>query len=156
MDQRHFKEQKRFEADLARQSSIIAAEAALLDELSTALWDFMLSMIAVSFYACNGDLARATTAFDDYQAKSASRFGHLRALFSKAHRFLSTDRTDELQALYRTLLSLDVALLHLRQTNAPIEQWREHHERAFGAQLPVTEALTHIAEDMRLTPKMQP
>jgi hypothetical protein len=121
MDQRHFKEQKRYEAELARQSSIIAAQVALLEK-----------------------------AVEDYEDKSGSRFGHMQAEFSKARRLVSADRYDELQALYSTFLELDVSLLRLQQSNASQSEWREHHRRAFSTQGSVSEALARMAEEMRL------
>ena len=150
MDQRHFKDQKRYEAELTRQSSIISAQVALLDELSTALWDFMLALIAVSYYTCNGNEVRAERALAEYEDKSGSRFGHLQATFSKARRLVSNDRYDELQELYGMFLELDVSLQQLQQSNAPLPAWREQHSRARSAQGPVSEALANIADEMRL------
>jgi hypothetical protein len=150
MDQRHFKEQKRYEAELARQSSIIAAQVALLEELSMALWEYMLGLIAVSYYKVNGNDDRAKRAFEEYEDKSGSRFGHMQAEFSKARRLVSADRYDELQALYSTFLELDVSLLGLQQSNAAQPEWREHHHRAFATQASVSEALAQMAEEMRL------
>jgi hypothetical protein len=42
------------------------------------------------------------------------------------------------------------SLLGLQQRNADLSEWREHHDRAFGAQGPVSEALAHMAEEMRV------
>jgi hypothetical protein len=150
MDQRHFKEQKRYDAELSRQSSIIAAQVQLLDDLSTALWEYMLSLIEVSYYEVNGDDARAERAFTKYEDAVASRFGRMQAEFSKARRLVSPDRYSELQRVYGTFLELDVSLMELQQSNAEREAWREQHRKAFSAQGPVSEALAHMAEEMRL------
>ena len=150
VDQRHFKEQKRFEAELARQSTVITAQAALLDELATAFWDYMLGLIAVSYYKCNRNDARAKKAFEEYEDKSSNRFGHMQAEFSKARRLVSSDRYKELQELYAKFLRLDVSLLRLQRSKAPLAEWSEHHNTAFNTQNSIIEVLTKIAEEMRL------
>jgi hypothetical protein len=145
MDQRRFKEQKRYEADLARQSSIITAQVDLLEGLSTMFWEYMLGLIEVSYYTTNGDDARAADAYNRYQDNSASRFGRMQAEISKARRLVSSDRCDELQRVYGMFLSLDVSLMGLARSKADRSAWVEHHRKAFDAQGPVSKALALLA-----------
>lgn len=151
MDQHHFRKQKLYEAELARQSSVIAAQVALLDEISTALWDYMLGLIGVSYYKVNGDDARAEAAFAKYEEASPGRFGSLQAIISKARRLVSPDHYEELQELYRMLLDLDVSLLRVQQSNSDRQAWNDQHRKAFNAQKPVSDVLAHIADEMRLS-----
>jgi hypothetical protein len=150
VDQRHFKEQRRYEAELARQSSVIAAQVQLLDNLATAFWDYILALIAVSYFHVHQDEQRAEDAFAKYQDESARRFGYMQAEFSKARRLVSADQYVELQRIYASFLELDVSLMRLQRSKAEPSAWQEQHTRAFTAQGPVSTTLARIADEMQL------
>ena len=151
MDDRRFRQQKRFEAEIARESAIIEAQVRLLDDLSTLLWEFVLSMISVSYYVVNSDPTRAEAAFEDYSDKASDRFGRTQAELSKANRLVPSKRVREFQELYRMLLDLDKQLLSLANSGlSPSQAWWQHHDMAFGVQGPLATALANLAADMQL------
>jgi hypothetical protein len=150
MDGRRFKQQKQYEAEIARESAIIEAQVQLLEDLSHLLWKFILSMIAVSFYALNGDHERAETAFEQYSDSVGDQLGGVQAELSKANRLVPTERVNEFQEFYRLLLSLDVELLTLTRSGWESPGWSVQHRKAFEAQAPLATALSNLAADMRL------
>ena len=149
-DQRYFKEQRRYEAELARQSAVIEAQAKLLDDISTALWEYALALIAVSYYKTHDDSIRANKAFFDYEDKSVSRLGRIQALISVSRRLVSAERCAELTQIYQRFLELDLSLLNVQQSRAGKDQWRIQHNEAFMAQAPISEVLHEMAQEMRL------
>jgi hypothetical protein len=149
MDQRHFRRQKDYEADLARQTAVLEAQVKLLEDLSSVLWEYVLSLIAVSYYKCNGDEARFEKARESYEDSSGSQFGRMQAEFSKARRLLSPERWLELQELYSEFLRLDMRVTQLR-TTADMAPWNQQHHDAFGIQGRISEVLAHLAAEMQL------
>jgi hypothetical protein len=110
----------------------------------------MLALIAVSYYEVNGNDDRAERAFADYEDKPATRFGHLQAEFQQG----------AAAGVIRPIRRASVAVWNVPgarcfAARAPAAErgplaWREHHDQAFAAQGPVSEALAHMAEEMRL------
>jgi len=54
MDERKLRQQKLFEADLARQGKVIEAQVELLENMAQMLWDFKLLALEVSYYKTYG------------------------------------------------------------------------------------------------------
>ena len=155
MDQRYFRAQKRYEAELARQSSVIAAQAALLDELSTCFWDYLLRLISVSYYKTNSADARAEKAFEDYEETAADLLGRMQMQFSRARWLVSSTRYDELQTLYVVFANFDASLLRLHESNGDLSAWNSHHNSVFVYQKTVIDVLAKIAQEMRLAVAVQ-
>ena len=50
IDERKARDQKRFDADLARQAKLIDAQVTLIEDFARLVWEFQLSLINVTFY----------------------------------------------------------------------------------------------------------
>jgi hypothetical protein len=156
MDQRHYRRQKDYETDLTRQTAILEAQVELLETLSDVLWEYVLSLIEVSYYKCNGDEERFSKALDAYEDESGPRFGRMQAEFSKARRLVSPDRWRELQDLYAVFLKLDTGIASLRASE-DLAQWSSQHNAAFGVQNEIGKVLADLASEMQLLgPKADP
>ncbi|MGH3052479.1 MAG: hypothetical protein ACRDM8_05895 [Gaiellaceae bacterium] len=154
MDWRHFRRQKDYEAELTRQTAVLDAQVKLLEDVSSVLWEYVLSLIEVSYYKTNGDKERFNQALKSYQDAAGTRFGQMQAEFSKARRLVSPERWLELQGLYGEFLRLDMRVMQLRSTD---HGWHEQHNAAFGVQGRISEALASLAAEMGLIgPRARP
>jgi hypothetical protein len=154
MDWRHFRRQKDYEAELTRQTAVLDAQVKLLEDVSSVLWEYVLSLIAVSYYKVNGNEERFNQALKAYEDSAGTLFGRMQAEFSKARRLVSPERWLELQGLYSEFLRLDVRVTQLRSSG---HGWGEQHHAAFGLQERISEALANLAAEMGLIgPKARP
>jgi hypothetical protein len=147
MDWRHFRRQKDYEAELTRQTAVLDAQVKLLEDVSNVLWEYVLSLIAVSYYKVNGNEERYKQAYESYEDSSGTLFGRMQAEFSKARRLVSPERWLELQDLYREFLRLDVRVMQLRSS---ADGWSQQHDAAFRVQGRISEALANLAAEMGL------
>jgi hypothetical protein len=151
MDDRKLLDQKRLDAELARQGAIIDAQVQLLNDISALVWEYMLALIGVSYYKVNGDAERFQHSLDEYGDSVGGRFGKMQAEFSKAQRLAPRECIHELQDMYRLFPKLDVSLMGLVRAEAEPAEWRDHHNNSFSSQSQVSTTLYHLAEGMGLT-----
>jgi hypothetical protein len=126
--------QKQFEADLARQATVIQEQVALIEKLSTALWEFQLTLIAPLYYGQFFDIpANELEAYQKaakkYLAEAASILGSIRAEIGKAVRLVPRAQWLKLRNLYyHDLLELDLRVTPLilsGPTEANLVEWRQ-------------------------------
>ncbi len=147
MDRRHFRGQKDYEAELTRQTAVLDAQVKLLEDVSSVLWEYVLSLIEVSYYKVNGNEKRFNQARESYEDAAGTRFGRMQAEFSKARRLVSPERWLELQDLYREFLRLDSRVMQL---GSSVDGWHQQHREAFGVQNRIGEVLGDLAAEMGL------
>ena len=113
--ERRLQEQKRFEADLARQSKIIDSQGALLNTLTDLLWEYQLMLIAVPYYHQFPEQRdRYLEAARDYNTKAGELLGRVRAEISRGIRLTTGEMVQRLKDLYYTrLLQADLDLTRL-------------------------------------------
>jgi hypothetical protein len=125
---------KTYEADLARQSKIIEQQEALIQRLSSLLWEFQLALLAPIYYgqpafrlqqstdqqeeSSSGDAQSKASAYDDaaknYVANAGRLLGSIRAEIGGALRLVPADQWNILKGLYyKELLPLDVEVTKL-------------------------------------------
>jgi len=98
------RQQKRFEADLARQSKIIDAQDALLNNLSQQLWRFRYLAMAVSLYPPGGDYAGSQEAAESYDEDSWDVFNKVRVSISESRRLVSERAYADLLDFYGNVM----------------------------------------------------
>jgi hypothetical protein len=155
IDERKNFEQKLFEADLARQSKVVEAQAQLLEILAKQLWEFQLLAIAVSYYKFHHDEVKYENALKEYDEKAWVYFGTIRTEISKALYLTSRETYYELLGLYtEELILLDSNLMRLVKEDAKHEEWTEHHNNVQGSIGNKTDhVLDLLAEELRLSKK---
>jgi hypothetical protein len=102
------KAQKRFEADLARQTKIIDAQADLVDNLAGTLWAFEKLILRVTYYGAAGDFEKFRSAFTKFDDEAWDLLAQVLAANSKARRLASPEAQNRLVKLYAYLVT-DVA-----------------------------------------------
>lgn len=109
------REQKRFEADLARQTKVIDAQGAFLNTIADLLWEYQLLFIAVPYYhQFPQQRGRYLEAVQEYHAKAGECLGRIRAEISKGMRLTTRAMFEELKDLYyRDLFDYDLRLTRL-------------------------------------------
>lgn len=154
LDDRKFREQKVFEAELARQSKVIEAQATLLDDLSSLLWGFLLLSLAVTFYAKHENHQKFKVAWQTYDEKNWEYFGKIRATISAARRLTSPTTHKALMAVYDGWFrAFDTSLSDAyRQRLQPGSNgWSALHHRIYAEGVPLIDfALTGLAEELKL------
>jgi glutamate mutase epsilon subunit len=151
MDDRKFRQQKLFEADLARQSKVIEAQVQLLESLAQMLWDFQLLAIAVTYYKTLPDEKRYQLAFDDYDKQSWVFFSKIRTEISKARRLTSERTYEGLLKYYEDwLMRNDSALMSLVKRRASHEDWLSLHNLVYHGAENTDKIMTQLAEEFRL------
>jgi hypothetical protein len=104
MDHNRFKQQKIFEAELARQGELAKAQAQLLRDLADPVWQFQLLALQVSYDANSKEKYEAALA--SYDEQSWQHLKKIRAIVGGARWFTS-------EPAYRVLTEfIDGWLLH--------------------------------------------
>ena len=154
LDDRKFRDQKVFEAELARQSKVIESQAKLLDDLSRLLWGFLLLSLAVTFYAKHGNHKKFEVAWQTYDEKNWEYFGNIRAAISAARRLTPPTTHKALMAVYDDwFMDFDTSLTNAyKQRLRPGSNgWSALHDRIYAEGVPrIDLALTGLAEELKL------
>lgn len=118
IDERKLREQKRFEAELARQSKLIDAQSALLDEITRAVWAWRYLAKQVVYYGAQGDEERFLTAKKKYENEVWGQLDGFRTQISKSRRLISERAFASLNELYEFIVH-DVDLSISNVMNSP-------------------------------------
>jgi hypothetical protein len=127
--------QKKHEAELARQTKIVDAQARLLEDLSALLWEYQLLLITVPYYRQFRNRDRFQTALEAYEEQAGNLLGRIRAEISKALRLTPPAVFRALNQLYYDqLLPLDLRISHLAALDAARgnadQEWGDLHRFA--------------------------
>ena len=87
MDRTRFEQQKRFEAELARQGELVKARAQFLRDLADPVWNFQLLALQVSYDSESPE--KLQSALTSYDAQSWQHLKQIRALVGGARWFTS-------------------------------------------------------------------
>jgi hypothetical protein len=152
LDDQKFRQQKTFESELARQSTVLESQAKLLDDLSDLLWDFLLLSLAVTFYALHKHKEKFKKAWDTYDEKNWEYFGNIRATLSTARRLTSPTTHEALFAVYNDwFMEFDKELTRVGQLGLNSSEWRTLHDRIYSEGVPLIDrALTELAMELKL------
>ena len=101
IEERKLREQKKFEADLARQNKIIEAQSKLLDNLTELLWNWRYLAKKVVYYSAENDMKRYDLAKKQYEEDVWCVFHKFRVEISKSRRLASESAYKELDSLYK-------------------------------------------------------
>jgi hypothetical protein len=104
IDARKLREQKLFEADLARQAKLLEAQSVLLDELTRVVWAWRYLAKQVVYYGSRGDDVRFARARDRYEEGVWTLLDELRTQISKSRRLVSETAFANLNGLYRYIV----------------------------------------------------
>jgi|SoiMethySBSTD1v2_1073268.scaffolds.fasta_scaffold1975527_1 hypothetical protein len=107
------KEQKLFEADVARQAKLIDAQAKFLDDITEALWQWRYLSIRVTFHADDSAEERYTASVKDYEGKIWDTLSKLRNEISKSRRLYQRRRISRSFPFMTTSPILTQSLLDL-------------------------------------------
>lgn len=100
IDSRKLRSQKEFEAALSRQSKLIDAQSALLDELTRLLWKWRYLAKGVVYYGARGDPDRFDTARKAYEDTVWGLLDEFRTEISRSRRLVSEKAFVDLNLLY--------------------------------------------------------
>lgn len=150
VDERKLRNQKQFEADLARQQKIIDAQVELLGKLSQYMWEFQLLAIEVSYHHGRQNDTLYKNAHTNYDEKAGHLLGCVRAEISKALHLTTTDTYVALKDLYYDgLLDLDMRLRGLIE-GAGDEWLAFNHYAVYDFAERVDRVLDNLAAELRL------
>jgi hypothetical protein len=159
LDDRKYRDQKVFEADLSRQEKVIDAQAALLKDASEVMWSFYLLSLKVTWYAASGNEERFDAAWQEWDEESWLLFGRLRAEISKAHRLTSPTIHAELLNVHDfwfRKFSLELERM-VRRRNLGTDESVDFHNRTYRENTRlIDDALTHLAGELRLNERVAP
>ncbi len=153
IDDRKLRQQKLFEADLARQSKVIDAQGKLLDDLTSRLWKIQKGILAVSYYKTEGEEELYKKKYAEYHENSWLWFGDVVVLISESRRLASVETYRKLKELYEQCLEpFDQRLTKLAKrsdaTGAEWDRFHEHVRRDMSDK--IEEALSLLAQEFRL------
>ena len=100
IDARKMREQKKLEAELARQGKLLDAQSALLDEITRLVWAWRYLSKQVVYYGSRGDNDRYMAAKAKYEDGVWGLLDGLRTQISKARRLVSEAAFERLNDLY--------------------------------------------------------
>jgi len=105
IEERKLKEQKKFEAELARQGKIIEAQSQLLDDLGRTLWKWRYLAKKVTYYGSEANREKFDIARKEYDENVWDVLNDLRVQSSKSRRLVSEAAYKELRAFYNYLVN---------------------------------------------------
>jgi hypothetical protein len=104
MDTKNLKKQQAFQAEIARRSKLVDAQAELLEVLADVLGGLRMLYTKIAFYARDSRDEEFQLAFEDFEKRSWDFFAGYRTQLSKAGRLTSQGTRDELRHLYYCVL----------------------------------------------------
>ncbi|MBT8292315.1 MAG: hypothetical protein KJN70_03505 [Eudoraea sp.] len=150
------REQKYLEAELARQGKLIDAQAELLAEFATCVWEYEFRVVAVTYYRGVTDKELYLSALTKYDETVIETLVRIRTAISKALYLTSPETYQKMRNLYfEKLLSLDRKLRALIESEheSPISQddWHELNRYAVRELADYTDqVLESLALDLKL------
>ena len=124
INDRKFREQKLFEAEIARQNKIIDSQNELLIQIEKLAHLFQQRIISVAWYKVgepNSDrFEKSRNAYEETHWEFETE---LRTAIGKAHRLLSLDALKQLEIFHDYVEKLDIRLIKLVKHNKPDEEW---------------------------------
>jgi hypothetical protein len=162
MDDRKFREQKNFEAELARQAKLIESQVKFLENLSNLLWEYLYLAIQPSYYkACFPDPERFAVAIKNYDGQSWSIFGKFRAEVSLAQRLTSPETYRQLNDLYQSWVNdIDNWISGWEKKEFDSEGLQklagEHNKRLNDEHRKIDAILSRIANELQLSDGTKP
>ena len=116
IDERKHRQQKLYEADLARQAKIIDAQVKLIEDLAELVWDYQLLLATVPYYRQFEGRDLYPPALEAYEKNAIPLLGRIRAEISKSLRLTLPATYERLKAFYyKQLLELDLKVSVLAQ-----------------------------------------
>jgi hypothetical protein len=156
VEQRKLREQKKFEADLARQGKIIEAQSKLLDDLSQLLWNWRYLAKKVVYYGAQGNTERYELARKQYDESVWDILNQFRAEISRSRRLVSEQAYDRLASLYNYVVhDLDMKISDIIATDGlDIEKSKEISERfSLEVSEKLDDAIDKLAAELSLKVK---
>jgi hypothetical protein len=98
---------KRFEAELARQAKVIEAQAALLDNITEAMWTWRYQLMRVTYAGAQQSDEALNVAWRAYDEKMWDSLHAIRVQVTRARRLVSEKAYDSLQDQYRRIIEVD-------------------------------------------------
>ncbi len=120
---RKFKEQKLFEAEIARQSKIIESQNELLVELERLITAFRYRGVNIIWSAKSP--AEYQESRKSYEDNAWKFFIDMETAIGKASRLTSPDVYKELEKFYNEIKNLDMTLVKLLKRDAAAEEFKE-------------------------------
>ena len=153
MAHRKFKQQRLFEADLARQNKIIEAQSQLLEEIEQLVWDYYVRAIAVGWYTCEDkDETKYQESFEKYDTSTWEFYTNMQRALSKARRLASPRMQQQLQDLYEVLRALDANLINLVKSRATEDVWNAFYTSLRSEHADeIKRVMNLLAEDLGLS-----
>lgn len=153
IEERKLREQKRFEADLARQGKIIDAQSKLLDDLSQLLWKWRYLAKKVVYYGAQENRERYDLARRQYDENVWDILNEFRAEISRSRRLVSERAYERLDSLYNYVVhDIDVKISDIiGQDGLDVKKSREMADR-FSVEVSkkLDDALDDLASELNL------
>lgn len=152
MDQNWFRQQKIFEADVARQAEIVRVRAQFLKDIVDPVWQFQLLALQVSYEKLTKK--ESTEALKIYDEQSWQHLTKIRTLMGGARWFTSPYAYNLLTDFVDSWLlrDVDIQLMDLRSKGKEVN-WAPFHFWLYDESRKRTDALlVALAQDFNLSP----
>jgi len=157
IDERKFQRQKTFEAELARQNTIIDAQAKFIERLSDALWEYQLLALGVTYYYLVDNQEIYNKVAEIYYESTAPALIKIRSEISKSLRLVPLQQYKELKRFYyEELLMIEQEVTtHIEQerrgSSPPQSSWSELNQKlAYSLSDRVDKIINGLAEQLDL------
>ena len=154
MDLRYFREQKKHEAELARQAKLIDQQTEFLKKFINVLWRFHFAMVKATYARANNATEEEfKSIWDEYGKESWAILQECRRIISVSVYLVTDDRFKKLLDLYKTLVTKDVHLVYKVEGGQGMShsEWRDfHHELFFYFSEELDNEIASLAREMGL------
>lgn len=155
IDRNWFRQQKRFEADIAREAEIVRARAQFLKDIVDPVWQFQLLALQVSYDVLTKK--ENTKAFQTYDEQSWQHLARIRTIIGGARWFTSPHAYKLLTNFVDGWLLRDVDMQLTNLTKkAEKGDWDLFHAMLYAdSRTQTDDLLVALARDFNLTPDIQ-
>jgi F0F1-type ATP synthase membrane subunit b/b' len=154
VEDRKLIKQKQFEADLARQEKLIAAQSKLLDDLTQILWKWRYLAKSVVYYRSRNDKERYDDAKKQYEEIVWNLLNEFRTEISRSRRLVSEGAFQNLNCLYDYVVhDLDLKISDLMsEGNSHVQEDCRRMADRFSKEVSekLDQALNDLASELRL------
>ncbi|HYO92207.1 MAG TPA: hypothetical protein VEQ40_11250 [Pyrinomonadaceae bacterium] len=154
-DERRDQARKIFEAELARQSTILEAQSKFLDDISKIFWTWRYMNLKVVYYGSKDNQEeKYRQAKGEFDKRIWDVFNEMRREISRSRRLISEEAYKKLIELLRYLQEIDSEVSELVEAEFDgdsIKKYAELYERRISnVSEIIDEALNDLAQELRL------
>lgn len=152
-------EQRRREARIARQKTLIDAQSELLESISLAIWKWRYAFMRVTYYGGQDSQEQCDTSWQSYCDNVWELLNNIRYQVSRSKWLVSDRQFEKLLDFYCLIIKLDKRLFSIRSMSDPVTRAMElsdlNYQIYSEISASIDELISHLANELKLSAEAQ-